>query len=244
MSEPISDTATRERAQRGAQAVPSGVPTGRVVGVLLLCAGTLALAGNLLHPRYSGADVAIYRQIAGSSMFVVADLLLLPALVLGTIGLAGLARRGSGSFGDVARVTAIVGGALAIAQTGVELQALRQQARTFAAAASLDRVGAFWSTNSLDRLNGALTASWIVLLLGVTPLLLALIQLTARTAPGGVALVGGAGGVICAGVGVINLLSQDQGHADVTFLVGSLLTTTWILTTGYLLASKPELSRG
>lgn len=239
MSVSVSNTTTRERERPRAQAAPYDL-SARGVGALLVGAGVLALAGNLVHPRYSGADVVIYGRIAHSALFVAADLVLLPALLLLTIGLVGLARRTPGTAGAVARVCAIVGGGIALTQTGIELQAVRQQARILAAAPSGDRPGAFWSTNALDRLNGALTASWIVLLLGVAPLIVALIQLTAKSAPRAIAIVGCVGAAACMCVGVIDLLSQDQGRADVAFLVGSLLLTAWVIATGYVMARTSD----
>lgn len=212
-------------------AQPTATPA-RATGVLLVAAGVFALAGNLLHPRYSGSDVDIYRHIAGSTSYAVADVLLLPAFVLLTLGLAALARRDAGPLADAARVITVIGGSIAVAQTIVELQALRQQSKIFVSAPATDRVGAFWSTNSLDRLNGALSGSWVILLLGVAPVLLAARQLTTNTARREVAALGLAGGLTCTVVGVIDVLSQDQGRANVAFLVGSLLLTGWVLATG------------
>jgi len=212
-------------------------------GPILLGAGVTALAANLLHPRFSGADVAVYRQIASSDRYALADTMLLGALLLLTVGFAALARqlRVRSAIADSARITALVGGTLAIAQTGVELQGLRQQARVFAAAADADQVGAFWSTNSLDRLNAALTALWIIVLLGLTPLLLVAAQLQTRSAPRALALLGGTAATICTAVGIVDLLSHDQGAQDTAFLIGSLLLTAWVITTGYTLmrTAKP-----
>ena len=204
----------------------------RTVGTLLVAAGAFALVGNLLHPRFSGADVDVYRHIAGSTRYAVADLVLLPAFVLLTIGLAALARRDPTSPADAARMITLIGGSIGVAQTVVELQALRQQSKLFVAAPATDRVGAFWSTNSLDRLNGALTGGWVILLLGVAPVLLAARQFAVGTVRREIAALGMAGGVICVVVGVIEVLSQDQGRVNVAFLVGSLLLTAWVLATG------------
>jgi len=56
-----------------------------VVGALL------ALAGNLLHPRFGDiADVDLYRKIAGSDRWLTSDLLLIAALVLSTAGLVAI----------------------------------------------------------------------------------------------------------------------------------------------------------
>jgi hypothetical protein len=203
--------------------------------VVLVGAGLFGLAGNMLHPRYAGEDVDIYRHIAASDRYAVADLVLVPALVLLTIGLAALARRASGSLGDIARIVALIGGALGVAEIVVELQGVRQQAKLFVSAMPGDRPGAFWSTNAIDRINGALTGGWVILLLGVAPLLLGAIQLTDRAMPRVVALAGCAGGAVGAVVGVIDLLSSDQGRANLAFLIGSLVVTGWVIATGFVL---------
>lgn len=206
----------------------------RFDGVLLLFAGALALVGNLLFPRFTGSDTEIYRRIAGSTRYVAADLVLLVALVVLTIGFARAARHAAGRAADIARVTALAGGSIAIAEIGVELQGLRQQVRIFAAARGSDRVGAFWSANSLDHLNGALNASWTLVLLGVTPVLLALAQLRSATAPRGLAVLGISAGTICIVVALFDLVARDQARADDAFLIGSLLLTGWVFATGYL----------
>ncbi|HYT38938.1 MAG TPA: hypothetical protein VEN99_05480 [Acidimicrobiia bacterium] len=206
-----------------------------VVGALL------ALAGNLLHPRFGDiADVDLYRKIAGSDRWLTSDLLIIAALVLSTAGLVAIARslHGGGMDGALARyagVAAMVGGAMAIMQTGVDAFAFRQAARAFSGAPAQDLVGAFWATNAIDKLGVALFATWTFVFLGVVPLLLAAAAFRTRRYPLAMTTVGAIGGLGCAVVGVVNLVRLDQSATEIPFLVGSLLVTAWLLWAGVVL---------
>ena len=43
-----------------------------------------------------------------------------------------------------------------------------------------------------------------------------------------------------AGIGILDLLSHDQGAQDTAFLIGSLLLTAWVITTGYTLTCEAK----
>jgi hypothetical protein len=220
---------------------PSSTQIGRPAGMLLVAAGVLALAGNLLHPRFDGNDVTVYRQIAHSTRYAAADVILLAAFLLLTAGLATLATglvsrsgRARPVLAELARLAVVVGGTLAIAQTTVELTGLRQQARTFTEAPVTNNADAFWATNSLDTLNNALGASWTLILIGVAPVLVILAcRRLVTNYPLLLAIVGLVGGVTCAGVAIYNLVSSESSNADIPFLVGSLLVTAWVMVTGW-----------
>ena len=222
--------------------VRPAMPSRAITGLILIAAGVLALAGNLLHPRFGGNDVEVYRHLANSTRLVFADALLLPALVLLTIGLVGLAEmlQAASPLAEIGRLLALVGGTIALSQTAVEMYGMRQQARVFAGASPSDQVGAFWSTSSLDRLSSALLATWIVLLLGVTPALLAWVALAARRTPRWLGLLGCAAGAICAGVGVFDLFRGDHSAADIPFLAGSLLLTAWVVGSGWAVYARRQ----
>ncbi len=201
----------------------------------------LGLVGNVLHPRYGDlSDVELYRRIATNNAWVPADLLILAALVLSVAGIVAVARslRGGGaneSLADWARLGAVAGGAIAIAQTGVDAFALRQAARAFAGAADPDVVGAFWATNAIDKLSTALFATWTLVLLGIVPLLLAVAAVRTRRYPWAVSGMAGVGGLGCAVVAVVNLVRVDQSATEIPFLVASVLVTAWLLLSGLLL---------
>jgi len=218
-------------------------PMTRYVGLMLAAGGVLAVVANVLHPRFDGPDVETYHQIAHSSTYLGATLALTAALLLITMGLVGLADHiGPGHpVAHAGRLTALVGGTIAVIQSGIDLGAVRQQAITFSDAGPGDQVGAFWSTNSLDRLSSGLFALWTVILLGVNPLLLsAAVRLTGRPLrwlrP--LTLLGALGGLTCLAVGVIDLFVHDQSATTIAFTAGSALVTLWILGTGAALLTQ------
>jgi hypothetical protein len=211
----------------------------RVGGYALVVGGVLSLVGNLAHPRYANDDdVDIYRKVAHSTLFEFADAILIVGLVCVLIGLVFLARSlRETTVTMAARVTALVGGTIAVAQFGLELYGYRQEARLFASVPSgTNQVSAFWATSALDHLNSGLFDVWTMLFLGVTPLLLSFAM--RRTFATWLAVVGAVGGAVCLVVGFANLFRQDQGDLDIPFLVGSLLVTVWILVAGFLLISR------
>ena len=211
----------------------------RVGGGAAVVGAALALVGNLLHPRYDAPDDEIYRRIAGSDRFRVADFILFAALILlvaGTIAIARSMRDGVGGLlSEYGRLATVVGGTIAIAQFGVETYGLRQQAAVFAGASAQDTVGAFWATNAIDRLNSALFDTWTIVFLGLAPLLLGVAMLRTRRFPAWLGVLGALGGAVCVVVGCINLARDDQTTTQVPFLIGSLLVTAWLLGAGAML---------
>jgi hypothetical protein len=229
-------------------AEPATLPTTRYVGLMLTVGGALAIVANVMHPRYNGPDVDTYQRIAGSSTFLTADLTLTTAALLVTLGLVGLADRAGPDrpFAHAGRVTALVGGTIAVIQSGVELGGVRQQAITFTQATSTDHVVAFWATNALDGLSTALFALWTATLLGLTPLLLSRAvdrteQPSSWARP--LATLGTIGGLACLVIGVVDLVAHDSVNITVAFVIGSALVTLWILGTGWaMLAREPDLA--
>jgi len=210
------------------------------VGAGAAVAGALlALVGNLLHPRYNVDDVVKFRRMAGSKLLISADLVLLVALALvvaGAVAIAASLEEGrSSGLARLGRLAATVGGAIAIGELGVETFGLIQSAKIFASAPRIDEAGAFWATSAVDHLNTALFATWVIVLLGLGPLLISLAMLGGRRYPAWLGAAGGLGGLICLGVGVFYLLRSDQSPANIPFYVGSLLVTVWLLAAGALL---------
>jgi hypothetical protein len=196
----------------------------------------LALIGNLLHPRYDGEDIDIYRSIASSDRFRVADFVLLAALLLIVAGLTTFARSlhasGDALLSEYGRLATLAGGTIAIAQFGVETYGLKQQATVFAGAGDADLLGAFWATNGVDRLNTALFNTWTIVLLGLAPLLLGIAVLRIRRFPKWFGVLGAIGGTMCLVVGCMNLAREDQTSMQTPFLIGSLLVTAWLFCAG------------
>lgn len=211
----------------------------RVSAVAAVSGGVLAVFGNLLHPRYDLDNPELYRQVAVSDRFLVADLLILLALFLFVAGLAAVARslgHGPGSTAAwYARIAVLVGGTMAIAQTALELAAFKPAAENFASIDDQNQVGAFWATNAIDRINLGLFDVWTLVLLGLAPVLLGVAGWMSQARPrwlSGMALVGGCLAVVIA---TANLLQSDQGVLESAFLAASLLITAWIICEGVVL---------
>jgi hypothetical protein len=109
-------------------------------------------------------------------------------------------------------------------------------ARVFSSATGQNQQGAFWATSALDKANSSLFSTWTLLLLGLAPALIGLAMLQTRAYATWVAAVGIVGGLICAAVGIANLLIEDQAKLNLVFLIGSLLVTVWVIAAGLLLS--------
>ena len=217
----------------------------RSTGSSLAIAGAvLALVGNLLAPRFTqDDDVAIYRAVAASDRLTVANLVLILAFLVSTAGIYAVASSMRGGAGNDAAVlggaVVTIGGAIGLAQMGIEAFAYRQLAKTFVSADDTNRPGAFWATNAVDHVNAGLLSTWTILFLGVAPVLIAAAMMRSRAFPAWLAAMGALGGICCIVVGVHNLVSEEQTALDVLFLVGSLLVTAWLLVAGVLLRRAP-----
>jgi hypothetical protein len=209
----------------------------RVGGGAAIVGGVLALAGNLLHPRYGDEeDFEIYRKIAESDRYLVADYILVFALLLLVAGIVAVARAcGDGGWATHGRLAAVVGGTIAVAQFGVETFAFKHQAEVFARAQAEDQNGSFWAANTLDHLNSALFDTWTLVFLGIAPILIAVAALLTRRFAPWISVLALVGGIVCAFVGAVNLGLDDQSTLDIAFLVGSLLVTVWAIAVGWVL---------
>src|SRR4051812_12172026 len=208
-------------------------------GRLAVVGGVLAVIGNVIHPRFNGDAVDTYRDVARSDVLVPANLLLIAALLLTTVGIMVIAwTMLGGPARDLARlgsVAILAGGILGVLQLGVENYAFRQLARTFVGANDENRQGAFWATSAVDHVNSAMFSTWSMLFLGLAPVLLGLAMTVSRQYPSWLAALGVVGGLICFVVGVINLIREDQSTLNIPFLIGSLLVTVWVIAAGVLL---------
>lgn len=220
--------------------------TRRGTAALALSGGVVALVGNLLAPRFNADNVEVYRKVAHSTRFTVADVIVLAALLLVTAAFVGISHLGprtpSAQLRSLGRLATVTGGAIAVLETGVALYAYRQQAISFADANGPQQVYAFWATNAVDHVMTAMFSVWTLLLLGLAPLLLGAAQLRERSVNAVIAALGVVGGLVCAVVGVAELLTDTPSDFDIPFLVGSLLVTAWLLATGVLLWRAPEVT--
>jgi hypothetical protein len=206
----------------------------RIGGAAAASGGVLALVGNLVHPSYDGENVDIYPKIAASDRYLVADFVLLVALVMLVAAIVSIARHiGSNPLADQGRLFAVIGGTIAIAQLGLETFALRHQTEIFAGAPPDDRSGSFWAANAIDHLNMALFDTWTAVFLGLAPILLAVAAFRGRRFSVWTNLSALSGGAICLVVGSVNLGLDNQSTLDIPFLIGSLLITAWVIAAGY-----------
>ncbi|MBK5306749.1 MAG: DUF4386 family protein [Frankiaceae bacterium] len=210
-----------------------------------IAGGVVALIGNLLSPRFNQDDnVEVYRAVAASDRLVPAGLVLILAFALTTIGILAIAASLRGGRGNDAAwlggAAVAAGGAIALAQNSLSLFGARQMARIFAGADEQNQQGAYWATEALDKANSSLFSTWTLLLLGLAPLLIGVAMLQARRFSTWLAGVGIVGGLICAFVGVANLLMEDQAALNLVFLVGSLLVTVWLIASGVQLRRFDE----
>lgn len=230
----MTDTADRTQADRRTSALTGG---------LLVSGGLLAVLGNLLHPRFTQDNRdELYRAVNLSDRLLVADLVLIPAILLVTAGLVELGhllgRRGAPALGRLARTAAVAGGAVAVLQFVVEGYAFKQAAHIFALTLTdeQNKIGAFYSTAAVERINTAMFSTWTMILLGVTPLLLVAAMWLTRSFPSWLSIAGGVGAVVCLLTALINIAREDQSTLLLlVFLVGSLLVTCWVIATGGLL---------
>jgi hypothetical protein len=223
---------------------PVSSSASRTTAALAIVGGSLALVGNLIAPRFNSDDVIVYRQVAASSRFSAAGVIVLGAVILVTAAFAALTRRFQATtmpeLANLGRAAALVGGTIAVMQTGFELYAYKQQAAAFAGANSHNVVPAFWAANALDHTSSAMFATWTLVLLGITPILIGVTQVRdARRRALGVAAL--AGGAVCVVVGFGSLLRDDQSVYDVPFLIGSLIVTLWLIASGVALWRSAEV---
>ena len=220
-----------------------GGTTRRTVAGLAIAGGVVALAGNLLAPRYSGNSVDNYRELADSTRYAVSGFIILAATILVTAALVGFTRTWRGTphaeLAYYGQLAAVIGGTIAMAQAGLGVYAYRQAAMDFAGSDDRNIVSAFWATNALDKLNGAMFATWTIVLLGIAPLIIGLAQLRSRVVATWLAMTAMAGGLICAVVGVGALMDSSQSDFDVPFLIGSLMVTVWVIGTGVVMWREP-----
>jgi hypothetical protein len=207
--------------------------------------GVVAVVGNLLAPRFDQNDnVEVYRAVAASDRLAPANLVLIVAFILTTIGILAIASSLRGGPGNDAAwlggAAVAAGGAIALAQNSLEMFGYRQMARVFAGADGQNQQGAFWATSALDKANSSLFSTWTLLLLGLGPLLISVAMMQARRFPTWLAAIGVIGGLICAFVGLANLLTEDQAKLNLVFLVGSLLVTVWLIAAGLQLRRIEE----
>jgi hypothetical protein len=212
-----------------------------------MAGGAFALAGNIVAPRYVDMEsVEIYHKVGTSDRFLAANLLILVALLLTTVGFVaiGHAIQDSGQWaaGRLGVLAASVGGTIAIVQAAIETYAYRQEAIVFVNASESDRAGSFWATDSLEKVNNSLFSLWTIVFLGLAPIALGVAMRHVAAFGQLLGSLGAVGGILCVVVGAINLMRSDQDVTVIPFAVGSVLVTIWILWGGYRLSKLADVA--
>jgi len=211
----------------------------RVGAGALIVGGVFAAVGNLLHPRYPNMeDVDVYRKLAHSGAWRVADGLILVALVLVIAGATSVAASIEASrWGVLARygrMATVIGGSIALAATSLDMFAFKEEAQNFATAGARDATSAFWATHAIDKIGVGLFNVWTIVFLGLAPVLIGLAMLRSDRFPPWLGAIASIGGAACVVVGTIGLFRTDQSDLNIPFFMGSLLVTVWYLATGVL----------
>src|SRR5687767_13226891 len=128
----------------------------RMGGMAAVIGGLLALVGNVLHPRFGDEpDTEVYAKIADSGIWKLDHLILIVGIVLVIAGTVAIARSlDDGSTSALARyglLAAVLGGAVALVSISLDAFAYRAAAEAFVGATEVDRVGAFWAVNAIDK---------------------------------------------------------------------------------------------
>ena len=220
----------------------------RVGGAAAVVGGVLALVGNLLAPRWTDIDDAErYRKVADSGIWRADMFILVVAIILITAGTVAVARSleggGSDALAAYGRLAAVVGASIALMDFAITASAFKDSADAFASATRQDQVSAFWATNAIDHVLGAMFSAWTIVLLGVSPLLLGAAALRTKRYPAWLGWAAIVGGLICLGIGFAGLTTTDGDSLVIPFAIGSVLVTVWGLGAGWMLWQQPEPDR-
>jgi hypothetical protein len=209
-------------------------------GVCAAVGGVLALLGSLTQPTFDGDFDVVLEGIATSQWRPVALLLQLAGIVLLAIGglsiAAVLAERPGGVAAAAARPLLIIGGAVALSSLAIGMHALRQLAEVHTAAGATD--AALSSGYAVGTLVDALDNLWLLVLLGLVPVLLAVAMFRTRLFPVWLAAMAAAGGVVGTVVGTIGLFAIDDLDLGAPALIGELLVGAAVIAAGALLAMR------
>lgn len=202
-----------------------------------MAGGAIGLVGNLLHPRLEGDDVDDVQAIADSSLWVVDHAALLVAALLvtvGTVAVAGSLDDGTRPSARLGVLAAYVGGAVAVANLGMETLTAKEVAVRYADAGP-DAEGALFAALAMRDLEAALFASWLIVLLGVAPLAVGLAMRNPTPYPSWLAWLGIAAGLVNIGIGFATLGGVGGNVLRIVLMLAALAGTVWLILSGWRL---------
>ncbi len=232
----VSGTPAEERAGRG-PAWP------RLGGALAVLGAVLAFVAELIYPRAGGDEGKYFLDIAHGGRYPASYLLAGIAAIFVAVGLialcdeltAGTFANPAATMSSLARRFVPAGLALILAQQWGTAPALRTLARDWVAVPQSNATAAFWSTESIARIDGYLADAWSILLFGIIPSLLAAAMWRGHHGPRPLALVAAVGTVLTTVVALLDL-GGSTWDLTVTNTVGALFVIVWLAAVGTLLA--------
>jgi uncharacterized membrane protein len=205
----------------------------------------LALIGDIMSPSTLSTETTpFFANPIWANQWRIADALILVAILVllaGVILLVDRLRSGvSTELAAIATVTIYTGGAIAITQTAIHLEALRNQAEQwFRVRHGTEAVAAFYGAAAIQSINDALGHIWSILLLGILPIAVGLMLLQARRAKPAHAYAGVIAGI--AGLlGPTLALGNLHDTSNTIFTIGQLLVIAWLMALGVWLILHPD----
>ena len=209
----------------------------RTGAVCAIAGGVLAAVGNGLHPRYVNQDnVQMLRTVARFGRWEGVHALLLVAIALVVTGLAVLALTLTGErdrrLCRFALWSVLAGGAVAFVSIGIDGFGVRAMARELVAARPENQAAAFYGARSAVLLSFATFATFVIVLLGVAPVLLGLGMAWSDRYPSWLGWLGLVGGLASLAVGFAMGLRGDTDTNTYLFAAASALDTIWVIAAG------------
>jgi hypothetical protein len=149
----------------------------RLGSVALMLGSIFAAVVDALHPRATDLEDAeeVLTQISQSGIWVGDHVGILFAVLLSVGGLLALSRSITGdvgtALGRLAMGAALIGGAIIAVLIGVDGIAAKEVADHWAAASGADKTAAFFAGQALLEVSAAIFTSFIIVFLGITPIL-------------------------------------------------------------------------
>ncbi len=213
----------------------------RVGGGAAVLAGVTAVVFNVLHagPR-RGSTRLFLEDLDGSRIWVADHLGIAVSLVLMAIALVAIGRRldvpSRGPWGPLGTAVGLVGVALALANVAIDGPAMKEVAERWSAASGADRAAIFAAADVLRSVDIALFSTWILVLVGITPMLFGVAILAGGGLPRPLGWPALAAGPVAVAVAVIQYF---EGLRPITVFVlfpaASGVLAVWLIATGVVM---------
>lgn len=218
----------------------------RIGAVAAVGGGTLALAGNILHPREPGQlddAESLLAVAARSDIWVIDHLVILIAVTLLLLALYALSRSFTGeparSWARFAWAMAAVGGVFALALMLAEATAMAALADTWANGSGTERDVALAAGSAIVELSLTLSVGGMLFLFGAAPLLFGLAMLNSDDYGPWLGWVGVLFGSLGVVTGVMQVLTRLATLTQfVLFPIAAVAITLWIVYLGVLMWRK------